>query len=494
MSTAMNSLSRRGKSGIVAGSTLALIGVLFFANYTGDNKATAPSMSADLAREMTREVQTTIDYHGDPACQPHGGVPINHDADEIFVKYYDKEIENLKTIFDSHLMPQIVKVEPSFYFRTINPQPVSGKNWPALSRAWNDTFVVVDDEELPDGPVWGTLETAQDAAAKWSIPSPPTDESSENLRKGGDNSEDANSSDDALRVRTLPSGNYATYSGWYVGNFGHYIHDHVSKIAWLKDQVPSDTKIILPHLSLYEEVMEVVDHDFVKSRVVWIDYDETVHAPEGSLTVVTPRKNHPFGAYPETGSIFTEHLRQWLEDSHWKKSRKMKKKKKKKSKVLYYSRAAASRRIMDPQHEEKIIDIIRSKMIEYGRKEDDLIIFSGRDEEGALLSVEDQFEMYSMADTAIGAHGSGFANIIWMDPRCNADTKVLEFASSSRSEEVQSGSYWGYYLLYGTLPWIDYHYMYYTRESTESAMYIDLAVLEETLDDMWGAGSATKSK
>ena len=491
MSDAISTLSRRARSGIVAGSTLALIGLLFFANYT-DNNVTVLSISDDLARQMTREEQTPIDYHGDPACHPHGGVPINHDADTAFVEYYDKEHENFKYLFDTHLMPKILKIESSFYFRTLHPKSITGKNWPAASRAWNDTFVVVDDEEFPTGPVWGTIEMAEDAVAKWSVPPSFDEGSSGSVRKGGDNSVDAASSDDAAGVRILPPGDYATYSGWYVGNFGHYIHDHVSKIAWLKDQVPSNTKFILPHLYLNEEIMKVVDDDFVKERVIWVDYDETVHVPEnGSLTVMVPHKNTLFGAYPQTGTVFTEHFRQWLESAHWKKS---KKKSKKSKKVIFYSRGSGgtSRRIIDPLHEEEILAMIRSKMIQYGRKEDDLVIFSGTDEDGNMLSIEDQFDIFSSADTAIGPHGSGLANIIWMDPRCNAGTKVLEFASSSHSTSIQGGSFWGYYMLYGSLPWIDYHYMYYMKDSESNAMHLDLVVFEQTLDDLWGTGSVSK--
>ena len=133
-------------------------------------------------------------------------------------------------------------------------------------------------------------------------------------------------------------------------------------------------------------------------------------------------------------------------------------------------------------------------MIQYGRKEDDLVIFSGTDEDGNMLSIEDQFDIFSSADTAIGPHGSGLANIIWMDPRCNAGTKVLEFASSSHSTSIQGGSFWGYYMLYGSLPWIDYHYMYYMEGSDEKNMHLDLVVLEQTLNELWGAGSASKSK
>ena len=481
---------RSARSGIVAGSTLALIGLLFYANYI-DNTVLSNS-DDELARQLNPEEQVTNDFHGEPECHPHGGVPINHDADTTFVEYHDEKHGNYKQLFDTHRMPKIVKIESSFYFRTLHPQAITGKSWPALSRAWNDTFVVVDDEEFPEGVVWGSIEAANDAAAMWSVP-PSFDKGSD---ESIDSSTDATSSDDATDVRILPPGDYATYSGWLVGNFGHYLHDHVSKIAWLKDQVPINTKFILPYLPIHEEIMKVVDDDFVEKRVIWVNYDETVHVPEnGSLTVMVPHKNTLFGAYPQTGSVFTEHFRQWLENAHWKKShrKKSKRKSKKSKKVIFYSRAGGtSRRLIDPQQQEEILAMIRSKMLQYGRKEDDLVIYSGKDGDGNSLSIEDQFDLFSSADTAIGPHGSGLANVIWMDPRCNAGIKVLEFASSSRTHNIQTGSFWGYWMLYGSLPWIDYHYMYYMKDSESNAMHLDLVVFEQTLDDLWGTGSVSK--
>ena len=79
-----------------------------------------------------------------------------------------------------------------------------------------------------------------------------------------------------------------------------------------------------------------------------------------------------------------------------------------------------------------------------------------------------------------------------MDPRCNAGIKVLEFASSSRTHNIQKGSFWRYWMLYGSLPWIDYHYMYLMKGSESKAIHLYLVVFEQTLDDLWGAGSVSK--
>ncbi len=78
----------------------------------------------------------------------------------------------------------------------------------------------------------------------------------------------------------------------------------------------------------------------------------------------------------------------------------------------------------------------------------DLILFNGKDENGNTISIESQKNMFATATTVIGTHGSGLTNIIWMNPRCSTSTtpKVLEFASSKRTPQIQKGSIWGYYL------------------------------------------------
>ena len=156
----------------------------------------------------------------DASCyHPHDGVPKIHDLDPDFVATHTEMYQGFKIDFDGYGMPDLVTVENSFYFRTLHPKEITGKNWPALSRAWNDSFVVVDDPvEFPTGPIWGNKEIAEAARKEWSINSDSHDKYANN-------------------VKVLPPGDYATFSGWYVGNFGHYLHDHVSKIAWIKEYI-----------------------------------------------------------------------------------------------------------------------------------------------------------------------------------------------------------------------------------------------------------------
>lgn len=403
---------------------------------------------------------------------PHGGVPKIHDLDPDFVATHAEMLQGYKMDFDGYEMPDLVTVENSFYFRTLHPKEITGKNWPALSRAWNDSFVVVDDPVVfPTGPVWGNEKKAEEARKKWSIHS---DSNEEHVKM----------------VKVLPPGDYATFSGWYVGNFGHFLHDHVSKIAWIKQYMPNkEAKFILPYHPIHKSVLQAVDPKFEKNSVIWVSYDETVYVPEkGSLTVMISKDKKILGAFPQTGSQFTESFRKWLEESHWSKRHGLKSKKSKK--VIWYTRqGGTSRRLVHPSLESELIDMIRAKMNQYGRNPDDLVIFSGKDSTGETLPIQEQFKIFSEADTAIGPHGSGLANIIWMDPRCNAGIKVLEMASSERTMHVQKGSIWGYWLLYGTLPWIDYHYVYYTENSDDNparGVFIDIQAFEEALDEMWG--------
>ena len=139
-----------------------------------------------------------------------------------------------------------------------------------------------------------------------------------------------------------------------------------------------------------------------------------------------------------------------------------------------------------------------------------LVIFSGKDEDGNTLAINEQFDLFSSAETVIGPRG--------MDSRCNSlhRPKVIEFVSSERSkvstatsgnilklssifsfinlngvlwkelfQQVQNGSFWGYWYLFGSLQWIDYHQVYYTLDSTDDNVLIDQEVFIDTLYSIW---------
>ncbi len=191
--------------------------------------------------------------------------------------------------------------------------------------------------------------------------------------------------------------------------------------------------------------------------------------------------------YPQTATIFTEHLRRWLEESNWSgDSLKIEPKRK----VIFYSRKGGTpRRNVEHDLEDDLIQRTIQAMEKRGQTRDDLMIFNGKDENGNTLTMDQQQHLFSLAETAIGPHGSGLTNIIWMDPRCGSAStrpKVLEFASSERTRVIQNGSYWGYWFLFGSTPWIDYHYIYYNPESTDANVYVDPEAFENTLHKMWG--------
>jgi hypothetical protein len=253
-----------------------LVIVLFCSIFTYHSIRLLSSMHQVAARRQASNKHSITAYDSTPKkCIINGGKAIAHDKDPDFASRLTGIIEFTKLKYDTHELPDIQIVEPSFYFQTTDPRP-NGKNWPALSRAWNDTYAVIDSESVinAESDIWGSS-GLEDPIIRQAM--------------------DADSENDDTPIRILPPGKYVTFSGWFVGNFGHFIHDHVSKIAWLKSLVSDDTIFLLPYHKLHESILNTVDETFVKERIVWVQYDETVHVKEeGSLTVMIPKTNHPF--------------------------------------------------------------------------------------------------------------------------------------------------------------------------------------------------------
>lgn len=203
-------------------------------------------------------------------CNINGGMPIAHDNDPIFEAKLNGVMKTYKHTFDSYEMPEIAVVEPSFYFTATDPRTTIKMSYPSLSRAWNETFAITDHESitLHKSDIWGS-EGFND----------------EYIKEAMMNRES---------IRELPDGKYTAFSGWYVGNFGHFVHDFASKIAWLKSLVKEDTKFLLPHHPMYQNILNEIDEDFVRNRVQWILYGESVHVKRGSLTIMLPKSNDPF--------------------------------------------------------------------------------------------------------------------------------------------------------------------------------------------------------
>jgi len=397
-------------------------------------------------------IPNATSYAKGKSCKDHG-VPFLHDKDTVFLSQVQQRKRNAMTKCESTEMPEIQTIGPSFYFQTFSKGPKS--HLPVISRAWNDTYAVTD-HPLFTGEVWG---------------------------RDGLNDDFIRKAMDAGDFYILPPLKYATFSGWIIGNYAHYMHDHLSKIAWLKSQVTSDTIFLLPYHELHKNILSVVDKTFVNERVIWVDYGKTFHVSEGgSLTVMTPK-----GHGRQHGTKFNEHLRQWLVESHWDKSHSPSFAENKRKVVYYMRRGGTLRRNIQPDLEEELLKTIRDTMIKHGRNPNDLIIFNGKDVNGQTLSVQKQFEIFSSADIAIGVHGSGLSNIVWMDPRCDQHpkVKVLEILSSWRTPDIQFGKIIGNWLPLGTVPWIDFHNMFYSAGSTDKSILIDKELFEQVLNSLF---------
>ena len=53
------------------------------------------------------------------------------------------------------------------------------------------------------------------------------------------------------------------------------------------------TKIILPYHEVHKAVLAVIDQDFVRNRVLWINYEQTISAQSSSLIVIDPSLMSP---------------------------------------------------------------------------------------------------------------------------------------------------------------------------------------------------------
>ena len=286
----------------------------------------------------------------------------------------------------------------------------------------------------------------------------------------------------------LDDTDYVAYHSWFQGNFGHFVHDHLPTIALLKAFVPPTTKFLLMETNVTKNVLTMLDPQFVKTRVVWIRYNQVVQIRGGhTLTVSTPN------SMPAAGGCCRQfdYMRQWVAALHPDHHPDLTHERKKT--VLYYKRGGSSDthhgRVLDPNHETQIVRHIRDAMTKYNRPEE-FAIFSGQ-WEGKTMEVVNQFAMFRTASAIIGPHGSGIGgNFIWTNPyvrNCKDRVKLLEFIPGEESKQVQV-MYATYFMNWRKWP-LEYHSLLYTKESTFDTTYINLQDLDDALDAMWGPHS-----
>jgi len=155
--------------------------------------------------------------------------------------------------------------------------------------------------------------------------------------------------------------------------------------------------------------------------------------------------------------------------------------------IIWYTRKGpdtSHNRLVDEEQEKDLIGIIQKKMENYGRSER-FVIYDGS-KDGHTMPFEEQFELFRSATVAIGPHGSGLANVLWMyglsSGNCEDRPKVLEFLVGPGAERVQKGGYGRtYYMTYSGLPF-DYHHVHYAGNSTEARTFVNIADFENAID------------
>ena len=277
-------------------------------------------------------------------------------------------------------------------------------------------------------------------------------------------------------------GNYVGFTMWFEGNFGHYLDDHLPSIAYLRTQVPTDTKFLLLDTPLARSTFQLLDEGFYR-RIVWIQEQQPVQV-SGSLHVSVVHPGYPlmWGCQRPY-----DYLRHWIRQQLPRVPARRR--------VVFYSRGGQDTihgRVLDPEQQQIVVAKIQQAMIDYQRPEQELVIFSGMDAQGNTLAQQEQYALFRSAKTIIGPHGAGIlGNLIWVDPvppTCHDRVQLLEFIPGADSTQVQP-MYHSLHMRWRRWP-VDFHAILYTRDSTPQVTRIDLGDFDTALHAMWARESA----
>lgn len=261
------------------------------------------------------------------------------------------------------------------------------------------------------------------------------------------------------------NGNFAGFHTWWHNNYGHIIHDNLPYLTWFLSVIPVDYKVLMLDSDIKKDMLRVLDKQLY-DRVIWINVGDTIKIT-GNLIVSTP-DCHPC----IMGGNFMKHFKSWMYSNDiGRKPRDI---------IFYTRRGTTIRRVLDEDNERKALDVVKNMMVKHNI-DGDLKIFSGKNDEQKLLSIQEQIEIFKNAHTIIGPHGTGMINMVYSDLDA---VKILEFVPSVESGRVQR-PFNGYHNTVHGLE-MDYNHILYVDDSTEYETKIDLNDLENALNTMWG--------
>ena len=285
-------------------------------------------------------------------------------------------------------------------------------------------------------------------------------------------------------------GTHVAFTAWFEGNFGHYFDDHLPSIAYLKSQVPPDTRFLLQDRPLSRNVLRFLDPLFYHQRIEWIQEDEIVEIQDGDLLVSQAAAMPLFFGCCRPYDF----LRHWIHQQHPLVPPNEQRR------VVFYSRASSDTghgRVLDATQEQQAIAMVKKAMVQYQLPpQTELLVFTGQNSQGETLAVEEQFAIFRSARTIVGPHGAGLmGNLAWIDPlprSCERRVQLLEFIPGPHSTAVQP-LFHSVYLRWRVWP-VEIHNILYTKESSGLHTYIDLNDLRQALHGMWGQSSSSRKK
>jgi hypothetical protein len=156
-----------------------------------------------------------------------------------------------------------------------------------------------------------------------------------------------------------------------------------------------------------------------------------------------------------------------------------------KENIIFYTRNKTTpRRVVNLENEKELIASLKKFLID-NNIDGNFIIFSGKDEDGNTLSVEEQIRIFRSAHTVIGPHGTGLTNIMWCDFDNDAPIKLLEFCPGpvGYSHQVQK-EFNGYHTVLKGLP-LDYNIILYEPQSTSAETFVNPCDFNEAIEKMF---------
>ena len=251
----------------------------------------------------------------------------------------------------------------------------------------------------------------------------------------------------------------------FSNNYSHALHDVLPKLLMLDSQ-KKYCKIITGTNPLLEQLIQTLQIKF-SERIVFVKKELNFNCDN-----ITYRSDPAFHVRCiDSTRLFKAHIEEVIKNNITTTKR---------NRLIYYKREGKDvkhSRSMDYQNEKEIVNLLKNYSDQNGLE---FTLFNGL-KNGKTMSHIEQIQLFREAKIAVGSHGSGLANTVWMDPA--NDCRVCEFCSGTEVQ-VHGGIFnKNYNFLYGGMfsDYIDYNLIPFTKESTKDITHININNLKKFL-------------